>query len=652
MVKRSWAVALGFLVACGEEEVVDPVASLDNNFLVEETEGDPTCDNLSTLHCMWPFPSDTYRQEREDGSFAVVFPEAGMPVTRKGVRLDSSVLERSDGFGIGSPILFQLEGALVDREPFDVAASVAPGYPTALIDADTGERLPHWFEYDVLVGEEAAEQQLVIRPAVPLPRGHRVVVGVRGVTDAAGALVAAPEGFAALRDQEASTVRGIHARRDHFEDAIFPVLDAAGFARDELQLAWDFTVATDANATRTMIAMRDRMFDLIPDGPTFEVVSVEPAGPHIARHIEAIAYVPSFVLPEDEEGIRRIRLDDEGLPVAEGVEEVPFSLQIPHSVLEAGGGSPTMMYGHGFMGRRAEANNSWMRESADRLGFAVIATNMQGMSENEADALANGVLNGGSGLMLASEEAFQGMNNQLALQRLVTTQLLEGGHEALLAEDGTPLLSGEAWYYGNSQGGSVGTIVTAMSQDVERGVLGVPGCCYPFLLQRSSVFAAYADVLGAIYPSNEPLPLILGILGTAWDSFDPLTYAVHMSDGYFPDTPKKSVLLHVAKEDAMVHNEASFILARATGSVLMTPAVREVDLVPTAAYPYEGNAMVEVDFMVADDPTPLDPAVESTDTHGWLRKWHPAQDQLVHFLATGEVIDVCDGAPCVTDGSP
>ena len=40
--------------------------------------------------------------------------------------------------------------------------------------------------------------------------------------------------------------------------------------------------------------------------------------------------------------------------------------------------------------------------------------------------------------------------------------------------------------------------------------------------------------------------------------------------------------------------------------------------------------------------------VDDGDTHGWLRKWPPAQDQLVHFLQTGEVIDVCGGQPCVT----
>jgi hypothetical protein len=115
----------------------------------------------------------------------------------------------------------------------------------------------------------------------------------------------------------------------------------------------------------------------------------------------------------------------------------------------------------------------------------------------------------------------------------------------------------------------------------------------------------------------------------------------------------------VAKEDRQVLNEASFLSARTAGATLLTPTVRPVQLLPEAPYPARpGAAVVEVDFGIPDDPTPLDPPdgdptqPDEGDTHGWLRQWEPAQDQLVRFLRTGEVIDVCGGEPCTHAGKP
>ncbi len=119
------------------------------------------------------------------------------------------------------------------------------------------------------------------------------------------------------------------------------------------------------------------------------------------------------------------------------------------------------------------------------------------------------------------------------------------------------------------------------------------------------------------------------------------------------------MLYHVAKEDRQVINEASFISARAAGATLMTPAVRAVYLLPETPYPASpGAAVVEVDFGIPDDPTPLDPPdgdpaqPDGGDTHDWLRQLPVAQDQMAHFLRTGDVIDVCGRAPCVSDGRP
>ena len=46
------------------------------------------------------------------------------------------------------------------------------------------------------------------------------------------------------------------ARRPHMED-LFTTLAAAGIARDDLYLAWDFTVASERNLTERLLFIRD-----------------------------------------------------------------------------------------------------------------------------------------------------------------------------------------------------------------------------------------------------------------------------------------------------------------------------------------------------------------------------------------------------------
>ncbi len=643
-----------FLLACTPEPTPDEPTAADN-FGLTESSGDIACDNLQTDRCLFPFPTDHYLSVDDDGrTFVDIHPDA-MPMSRHHGRTDPVHLQRNDGFGASSPIHFMLPGAtLGDLEVFDIEGSVGDAYPTVLVDLDDGTVIPHWLETDHLA-DLAGETVFNIRPAVPLPRGHRVGVGVRHLVDEAGTPVPAADGFLALRDAVASDLKGVHARRAHFEDDLFPALAEAGFARDDLQLAWSFTVATDANAATNLPLMRDRMFAALDQqGPTFEIVEiVEDPHPSIAFLVEMTAQVPSFLLPPDERGLRVWHTDNDGLPAADGFETVPFRLQIPHSVLESGEPAPTLQYGHGFLGTYAEANNGWLRDMADDFGFLILSASMQGMQTSTFDVWLAILGENATDFPLLAHEGMQGVVNHLALQRWVKTGLQDGTDEVFTFEDGTSVASGEVWYYGNSQGGSVGTIVSATSLDIDRAVLGVPGSGYPFLLQRSTVFAGYAAALNAVF--EDPLATLdwLAFVGTGWDQFDPLTFAVHLSHDPLPGTPAKQALLHVAKEDAQVHNEASFILGRATDAVLMTPAVRPVDLMDEQPYPYEGpSAVVEVDFSVPDDVTPLDPPMDETDTHGWLRKWGPTQEQMVHFLRTGEVIDVCDGSPCVTEGEP
>jgi hypothetical protein len=111
---------------------------------------------------------------------------------------------------------------------------------------------------------------------------------------------------------------------------------------------------------------------------------------------------------------------------------------------------------------------------ADRTGFAILACDLQGMSTIDGLTWVGTLTTEGGRFPELQELAWQGVANQLVQQRLVKTSLAEDPDPRLRRDDGALAWDpSTVWYYGNSQGGSVGTLVTATSLDVERGVLGV-----------------------------------------------------------------------------------------------------------------------------------------------------------------------------------
>lgn len=659
MTRCSWLVICALALGCNPEtDDTDAPDPADDNFGVVEDRGEEACNNLEPTRCLMPFPSDIYRDTSGERP-AIRFPSAAMPVSADGEPMSVESFAKADGFGVASPILITYPDAtLAGLVPvFDPAASLLDDARTILLDADTGERIPHWVETDYLVRNDLPV--FTIRPAVPLPRSHRVVVALRGWVDAEGEVLPPPVPFRALRDGTASTWRGLHAQRAHFESSIFPALEDAGFARDELQMAWDFTVASSDNAIADLSTARDRMLSVFGDGgPDYRIDTIElDPDAELAAVIDGKVFVPSFVLPPDELGIRLFRRDADGLPLADGEEEVSFRLMLPKSMNDSDEPMPVMQYGHGFLGGIPESNGSWLRSLANENRFAVLAAAMQGMCNRDCDRnmldvwLGTLSTDGGRFPDLA-DEAMQGVLNHIAMQRMMKTSFQLEDDPLIRPDEHNVIDPEQVWYYGNSQGGSMGTVIMGATTEVERGVLGIPGASYPFLLHRSTVFQGYAILIQALYPDPAAVPTFLGLLGTGWDRMDPLTWAPHIMLDPPEGTPPKHVMLHIAKEDAQVHTQVSFLLGRAVGASQPLPAVREVWGVDHVSFPYTGSSIVEFDFGVPDDVDSLTPPPDACDTHGTLRKVPEGREQKIHFLRTGETIDTCDGDCTFPDWNP
>ena len=154
--------------------------------------------------------------------------------------------------------------------------------PVVVIDAQTGKRWPIWVEINS-VPSNHAYRVLEMHPAVNFTSGHRYIVALRSLKNAARESLEAPVGFRYYRDNVASEQEAVNARRPHFEE-LFSKLEGAGIARSSLYLAWDFTVASDASNSEREFDMRNDAFaqlgdtnlaDRIPQGvsPGFQAKS-------------------------------------------------------------------------------------------------------------------------------------------------------------------------------------------------------------------------------------------------------------------------------------------------------------------------------------------------------------------------------------------
>ena len=142
-----------------------------------------------------------------------------MPTNASGVPIEAAPYNVGDGFSPGSVITLKIPGI---ETAADVAATgavpinhlgryKATNAPVVVIDASTGRRWPIWVEIDSTVKSQFANVE--IHPAVNFTSGHRYIVALRNLKNAAKHHLQAPAGFRYYRDDLASLNQNIgHAR--------------------------------------------------------------------------------------------------------------------------------------------------------------------------------------------------------------------------------------------------------------------------------------------------------------------------------------------------------------------------------------------------------------------------------------------------------
>lgn len=626
------------------------------------------CDPLDTRHCLLPFPSNSYTQQdpTSDTGLRVSMPAGALGANVDGTVIDLTEWNRNDGFSPNTPLLAFLPG--IDAEASnlpkwtDIGASITDASTVVLVDTDTGERVPLWAELDAHAASDD-DRLLTIRPAISLPEGHTFAVGLRGMLTADRTFIEPSPGFRVFRDNLATDWEEIEYRRPEME-ATFAALEQQGVARGELQLAWNFTVASTRNVSERMLHIRDEaLAELGEVAPIYMITAATPnTDDNIAMQVEGVFRVPNYLTGDGGPGqsFNYDSTDADALPVRNGTVDVGFVCNISVATMNGTEPAHLVQYGHGLLGSNHEIDAGNVRAMSNEHNVVHCATKWAGMAEDDIGNAA-ATLGDFSNFPTMADRLQQGVLNQIYLGRLMTRPGGLVDSDLFQRADLTPLIdTAHLDYDGNSQGGIMGAMLAAVSPDIERAVLGVTGINYSLLLPRSVDFDDYESIFKPAYPNDLDRVLILAATQMLWDRGEGGGYVQHLTADPYPGTPAKTVLLHVAYGDHQVTELSALIEARTIGATIHQPVAadgrwQEVEPgwgLAATSYPSTGSAIVVWDSGMAAIPFENLAPRDGDDSHEDPRRDPDVRTQKAGFLFDDTLIDVCGGEACTADHNP
>jgi hypothetical protein len=669
------------------------------------------CKLFASKPCLVPFPNNLYtkKDKKTVTGRRVHLPQGAMPVGTGGP-IDVGAFDMNDGFDPGSTIIDRVPGldtpaAMAKTKPVpqsNIARYKDKKAPIVLINAKTGERQPIWVELDS-TSPSVDTTTLLIHPAKLLPEGGTYIVALRHLKNAKGKQLRAPKWFELLRDGK-KLPKSEKSQKSRYAK-IFKSLSKAGIQQKSLYEAWDFTVASGKSLAGPMLQIRNDAFGKLGDhnlsdnvvsgnAPNFTVDDVTTTGlaTGIAKEIEGTFQVPCYLTSTNCALGGAFNYGSGGgaypkpTQLPGNMATAHYSCIIPTSATAA---NPArgLTYGHGLFGDDGEAvggtggnesslaaDHNFMSCGTEFWGLAGDDSGKPGTEDDLGTDL--GVLADLSNFPKIGDRLQQGLLNFLFLGRLMRST--DGFATDAAFQDGSsnPVIDTDhSYYYGNSQGGIMGGAVIALSPDVRRGALGVPGTDYGgLLLQRSTDFVGGFDgFIKSSYTDTSQYSLVLDLTEQLWDRGEAEAYAENMTTDPLPDTPSHKVLMHVAYGDHQVSMYAAAVEARTIGAKAYEPNGNALEssrqahdanlfygIKPISSLPFDGSGIVVWDSGPGRvspppfgniQPAESDPqTAPNFDPHSDPRKTPAARQQISDFLndATGTITDQCANAPCRT----
>lgn len=700
-------IVLALLTSCSNSKSDPPISITTHNA--------QRCEILDDDNCLLPWPSNALTQTNSDSNtgIRVNLHIDSMPSNKQGKAIAPEEWNKSDGFSPSQMLLVQVPGLDLNTSEIppitDLEKSLQAQTSVQVIRVKTGERHLVFAELDANTNDEN-EKLLIIRPMVQFERGERYIVILQRLKNAQGELLEAPEVFRAYRDNLITDNPAIESRRDAM-NSIFSALQETGIKRSGLYLAWDFTTASVENITERAVHIRDQAFALLGDeAPAFNItqmIDYAPCGTlgcdagqdaDASREVRGTFEVPNFLDSDDGgPGSAFFYQDDSDLlPDQKRTGQTlsaNFICRIPRSSVTDFTQVPKIraraaLYGHGLLGSAEEVNFSGsVNDFANEHSFVFCATDWIGFARDDIGMAAQGFQDISLSYRMFDRQQ-QGFLNFMFLARLMKHANGFSSHQAFQAAGEPVYERSDIFYDGDSQGGILGAALMALTPDIERGVLGVPGMSYSFLLRRSTPFVRYLPFFtgsgtgenGGGYPGAKDQTIILSLVQMLWDRAEGSGYAYHI-ERPLPNTNKHAVLLQVAYGDHQVSMWTAEFMARSIGAKLRIPATEtgrhpdttpyfQLQPVPVGDYSgsvisiwdngpirqdhgQEASQVIEPTLGTASPPTTnLAPNTidHGIDPHFAPRNDAAAKRQKSEFLRdNGKFVDTCETSqPCTT----
>lgn len=651
--------SLATLAACssddGESTTKPPVASLGLAAGCQPL--------LGGSDCFLPYPSDFHLQEDSSLPSGKRYAPQGAAklLSDKGASADVSEWMPSDGASktptiltlLGSPV--SMDGLVGILDPYERSATLDS--PTLLIEAETGELVPHFVDVDTRE-DQPERQALVFSPLVGLKEKTRYIAAVRRVKGPDGALAKTPEGFRRLRDKENDP--DLAALLARYENQVFGPLSKLAIDRSELQLAWDFTTGSDELTSRDMLRVRELTLAWLKTNQpkvTVDSVDEKTGDAQVWRTVRGKVTVPLFT-ESDQPGAVLHRGAD-GSVEQKGEAQVDYVARIPASVRDRFDPARPMAFGHGFFGSRDEAVGGACTEMAQTLQMIFLSINWWGMSEDDLGPVADDLSGHPAHAPAFTDRLHQAMANWTVVTAAMRTTLSE-----LPAfrrpEDGQPGTSKDpqgksnaneplmdtsrVYFLGISQGHILGGTQAAFNPDLDRIVLNVGGASLTQMMFRARPFSSFLLILAGGMKEAFLQRKYAATLQPAFDRIDPGFWARYVLKDKLPESPAdRRVLQQAGIGDVQVPNLGSFLHARLLGIPQITPTPSPVFGLQQQAGPIDGSAFALYDFGVSTEVY-REPkgASKETPVHNNLRLRPDALEQMDLFLRPDSKIIVSD----------
>jgi hypothetical protein len=469
------------------------------------------CDTLVPEYCMLPFPNDFWRIETEAG-FRLNFTTNTFPIDDKGKQIDPvrGKWNELHGFPVVPAITTYFprmdESSIADcARWWNIEKSITSESPTVLMDAKTMKLIPHWVELDHSsnISDITGKHALLIWPATALDFNRRYIVAIKPMKNKDGVFITPSVAFRNLRDGTVSSSdHDLLSRTDKFND-IFNKLQSIGINKNDLLLSWDFTTNNKEDVTGRMISARDDARQRIGvDGPEYKIHTVYyDINELVGKQIKGQFKMPTYLNTHKPIPSARLVLDENAHAVYQGDQWYEFEVIVPKKFVDQPKSVGILQYGHGLFGSYREVeygSSTYMYEDATNFGYVICASTWIGLSEQDIAAIGEMLLLDLSDFMYVPDRTTQGMVNALGLM-----SMLKGAFSrdpVMLASNGESIIDTEKTaYFGNSEGGIFGSVYMSLTQDVKRGLLGVPGAPYGMMLPRSLDFGIEFDLLKLRY---------------------------------------------------------------------------------------------------------------------------------------------------------